>query len=124
MREEDGPVDFDELRAIIRSSLGIGEEEAGRIAEVVLSYFGFETHVVDNVLSPEDRKLFYSLYDAGILASHYEETLLENGRIWRIFYWDFDLDSIKRKESRKQNDEDGGGGIYSSLPPSAWKRKA
>jgi DNA-binding transcriptional regulator PaaX len=103
----------------IAKKLNLAEPEAASLAERVLSYFGFTNVIIDNVLDPADRKLFYKLHDEGLLHSYAESLTLVNGKTWRIFYWeisDKELRDILRKKSKKADS------TYSSLPAEYWPR--
>ncbi|MEM3851484.1 MAG: DUF6015 family protein [Methanomassiliicoccales archaeon] len=116
-----GPMDVERLAKAITAATAMENSEAVELAEIVLAYFGFGDRVIDNTLDQEDRKVFYLLYDAGILTSEWEETLLANGRIWRIFYWTFDRDNIDRILRKKETVQTSNN-IYEELPSGAWKR--
>src|SRR5437879_13200380 len=78
------------VKTLARASekrLGGTSSEALAEARTVMSYFGFRTEIIDNAIQPEDRKLFYSLHDAGLLQTFWETVPLLDGRNWRIFYW-------------------------------------
>jgi hypothetical protein len=62
-------------------------DDAQNMAYHVLNFFGFGDRIVDNILEPEDRDLFYMLEDFGLLVTEREETTLYDGREWRIHYW-------------------------------------
>ncbi|MCK4443239.1 MAG: hypothetical protein KAW09_01760 [Thermoplasmata archaeon] len=112
-------VTINRLKMAIAKKLNMGEPEAADFAERVLSYFGFTNVIIDNVLNPADRKLFYKLHDAGLLHSYGESLTLQNGKNWRIFYWeisDNDLKNILRKKRKKAES------TYSSLPSEYWAR--
>jgi len=115
-----GPLDIEELSKALTNIGGMKKEEADRIAEIVLSYFGFETNVIDNTLDPDDRRLFYALHDLGILSSHWEESLIPNGRMWRIYYWELNLDNIRRMMEKKREEREHES-IYDQLPSDAWE---
>ncbi|MBX8631864.1 MAG: hypothetical protein KIY12_05875 [Thermoplasmata archaeon] len=112
-------VDVETLAEAIRMKLGKNAEEATGLAEMVMSYFGFDLQVIDNALDPEDRKMFYSLHDAGILSSAWEESLLPNGRLWRIYYWELNVNQIRNILSRKEKATETGN-VYDELPTEAW----
>src|SRR5437773_4652862 len=91
------------LARAIERRLGGMTAEALNEARTVMSYFGFASQIIDNVIQPEDRKLFYNLADAGLLQTFWETVPLLDGRNWRIFYWslnDRDIDRIDRKSTR------------------------
>ena len=126
---EDSIVTVEELTQAIRNSpdnKGIPEEEAYDIARHVLNFFGYSDRIIDNVLEPEDRDMFYMLEDATILTTEREETTLYDGREWRINYWLFRKDKI-----RQLMDDDGKNGnneeketVYDDIPLDAWDRSA
>ncbi len=87
-----------------------------------MSYFGFRTEIIDNAIQPEDRKLFYSLHDAGLLQTFWETVPLLDGRNWRIFYWalnERDVDRILAAEEASPTEP-----LYNSLPDEAWGHSA
>jgi len=80
-------VTLNDLSRAIANRVGVDIEEARRDAGFVLDIFGFDDRVIDNVLDPEDRQLFYILEEEGMLATEREETTLYDGREWRTHYW-------------------------------------
>jgi hypothetical protein len=80
-------VTLDDLSRAIANRVGVEVDEARRDAGFVLDIFGFDDRVIDNVLDPEDRQLFYILEEEGMLATEREETTLYDGREWRTHYW-------------------------------------
>src|SRR5439155_18850775 len=60
------------LALAMEKRLGGTMSEALAEARTVMSYFGFRTEIIDNAIQPEDRKLFYSLHDAGLLQTFWE----------------------------------------------------
>lgn len=85
-------------RAIINSPRHIGEmqdEEAAQVARNVLNFFGYYDRIIDNVLDPETRNMFYMLEDASLLITEREETTLYDGKEWRVHYWLFRRDRIE-----------------------------
>ena len=126
---EDSIVTVEELTQAIRNSpdnRGIPEEEAYDIARHVLNFFGYSDRIIDNVLEPEDRDMFYMLEDATILTTEREETTLYDGREWRINYWLFRKDKIRQlmdDEGKNGNDEQEET-VYDEIPLDAWDRSA
>jgi hypothetical protein len=112
-------VTIDRLKMAIAKKLKVDEPEAANLAEQVLSYFGFTNVIIDNVIAPADRKLFYRLHDAGLLHSYAESLVLQNGRTWRIFYWEISDDDLKRILRKKEKETKG---TYSKLPAEYWSR--
>ncbi len=126
---EDSIVTVEELTQAIRNSpdnKGIPEEEAYDIARHVLNFFGYSDRIIDNVLEPEDRDMFYMLEDATILTTEREETTLYDGREWRINYWLFRKDKIAQLmnddgNSKSSEQEET---VYDDIPLDAWDRSA
>ena len=80
-------ITLDDLSKAIANRVGIDIEEARRDAGFVMDIFGYDDRVIDNVLDPEDRQLFYILEEEGMLTTEREETTLYDGREWRTHYW-------------------------------------
>ena len=100
-----------------------------------MDIFGFQDRVIDNVLDPEDRQLFYILEEEGMLSTEREETTLYDGREWRTHYWvirkdtilKYAMDANKRVRSilsDKQTIEDiSDEAIYDALEDDIWVTK-
>ena len=97
-------ITLDDLSKAIANRVGIDIEEAKRDAGFVMDIFGFDDRVIDNVLDPEDRQLFYILEEEGMLTTEREETTLYDGREWRTHYWRLKKDTIARY-SKEHNPE-------------------
>jgi hypothetical protein len=82
------------LSKAIANRIGIGIAEARRDAGFVMDIFGFQDRVIDNILNPEDRQLFYILEEEGMLKTEREVTTIYDGREWRIHYWVIRKDMI------------------------------
>lgn len=115
-------VTLEQLSKAIQIRAGMDAEEANKISEMVLSYFGFEVQVIDNSLDPEDRRVFYMLHDLGLLSSDWEETLIPSGRMWRIYYWQLNVSSIRNVISKKGNLQEQAN-VYDKLPTEAWEHE-
>jgi len=125
-------ITLDDLSKAIANRVGIGVEEARRDAGFVMDIFGFQDRVIDNVLDPEDRQLFYILEEEGMLTTEREETTLYDGREWRTHYWvirkdiilKFSQDENKGRRSvlsDKQTIEDiSDEAIYDALEDNIW----
>ena len=94
-------ITLDDLSKAIANRIGINIEEARRDAGFVLDIFGYDDRVIDNVLDPEDRQLFYILEEEGMLTTEREETTLYDGREWRTHYWQIRKEIILRYASDK-----------------------
>lgn len=95
-------ITLDDLSKAIANRIGVDIEEARRDAGFVLDIFGFDDRVIDNVLDPEDRQLFYILEEEGMLTTEREETTLYDGREWRTHYWQMRKDTILRYAKDKK----------------------
>jgi hypothetical protein len=89
-------ITLDALSKAISNRVGIDIDEAQRDAGFVMDIFGFDDRVIDNVLDPEDRQLFYILEEEGMLTTEREESTLYDGREWRTHYWRLRKDTILR----------------------------
>lgn len=125
-------ITLDDLSKAIANRVGIPLEEARRDAGFVMDIFGFQDRVIDNVLDPEDRQLFYILEEEGMLTTEREETTLYDGREWRTHYWIIKKDVIL-KYARDENKRKGSvlsdkpkiqdisdEAIYDELDDEAW----
>ena len=129
-------VTLDDLSKAIANRVGVDVEEARRDAGFVLDIFGFDDRVIDNVLDPEDRQLFYILEEEGMLATEREETTLYDGREWRTHYWQLKKSVILKYASEKKKPqmktvmlenkqpipviEDNSDDIYDQLEDDVW----
>lgn len=108
--------------------IGYSEKKAKEYADIIMDYFGFEDRIVDNILEPQDRKLFYKLELDAILETEREETILCNGKKWRTHYWHLRKENILRPEkvsvhSFIRNPEITCEDIYRGLPEHVWLKK-
>ncbi|MBN1540036.1 MAG: hypothetical protein JW939_07815 [Candidatus Thermoplasmatota archaeon] len=103
----------------------MSREDAQNMAYHVLNFFGFGDRIVDNILEPEDRDLFYMLEDFGLLVTEREETTLYDGREWRIHYWLLKKNTIHSMACDEvepcQNPEDYN--VYKEIPDEVWSRE-
>ncbi|MEA3136908.1 MAG: hypothetical protein QOC71_1189 [Thermoplasmata archaeon] len=110
----------------ISNRIGIEEEDAVRDANFVMDIFGFDDRVIDNVLEPEDRQLFYILEEEGMLTTEREETTLYDGREWRTHYWLFKKTQVflmseeEREVRRRKKAQPTEATVYSQIPEEAW----
>ena len=59
-------------------------QSAFYMADHLLGFFGYQDRIIDNMLQPQDRNVFYQLQDLNILTTESEESTLYDGREWRI----------------------------------------
>ena len=116
-----------EVVSALRATLGkrgMPDEEVRILADYLLSFFGFETEVIDNNLDVADRDVFYMLEEEGLLGTRQEEILIKKGKTWRIHYWVLRVDRIKAlaKGSGKPRAADAFA-IYDDVPDEIWSRQ-
>ena len=87
-------ITFRDLLYAIMTTFAIGEEDAKKLANMVIDFFGFDDRIVDNALHPEERRLFYRLQEKGLVSPEREETTLHGGTPWRIHYWRLEKQKI------------------------------
>jgi hypothetical protein len=82
-------VTYDVLLTALRRSFGpkIAEDALRRIAEYVLTIFGYAAYYPDYRLNQEERNLFYLLEDHGILMTNEEKFNFPRGGTIRIGFW-------------------------------------
>ena len=120
-------INYRSLTNAIMKSVGMSESErmgAEGMAEHLLGFFGYQDRIIDNVLEPIDRNLFYQFQDWGLLGTESEETTLWDKREWRIHYWkirtDRILDSGFFDEDEVEVDSEAVD-IYENLSPEEWR---
>jgi hypothetical protein len=94
---QEPPINYKTLADAIVRIVGMSSEErpaAVGMADHLLGFFGYQDRVIDNMLAPADRNVFYQLQDWGLLTTTSEETTLWDGRQWRIHYWLLRTDKI------------------------------
>jgi hypothetical protein len=101
-------------------------DDAQNMAYHVLNFFGFGDRIVDNILEPEDRDLFYMLEDFGLLVTEREETTLYDGREWRIHYWLLKRHTINHMACMGASEceavDKESLNVYDDIPEEAWAR--
>jgi uncharacterized protein DUF6015 len=115
----------------IKNKLGINEPKAKKIASFVMDAFGYELRIIDNILKPDERQLFYMLEAEGFMTTGRERTRLHDGREWMTHYWHLQHHTIysyaqsnptslllKQKEKIKQKLTPQN--IYSTLSEDIW----
>jgi len=123
-------VTLNALAKAIQRRLDVNGDEARRYAGIVMDMFGYDDSIIDNILEYQDRRLFYRLESEGLLNTRCEETILHNGKNWRIHYWILQKHAIfqsgtdkNERNTRKKNRNAPVSNprvIYSSLPERAW----
>lgn len=90
-----------DLSIAIVNEVGVSSDEAYKIAEFILDLFGYDDRIIDNVLDPGDRQLFYILEEEGMVVAERERTTLYNGKEWRSHYWRLRKNNILRIANKK-----------------------
>lgn len=119
-------ITLEDLAMAIAARVDIDLESALKDANFVMDLFGFEDRIIDNILEPEDRQLFYILEEEGMLLTEREETTIYDGRSWRTHYWFLNKETIlkykeegRRKREEKKKEEDAAE-IYKEIPDELW----
>ena len=121
-------VTFTELVAALRATIGrdgMPEDELTVLADYLISFFGFESEVIDNNLDVADRDVFYMLEEEGILTTRQEEILIKKGKMWRIHYWILRVDRIKAlARGQPPKAAEDAFAVYDDVPDEVWARQA
>ncbi|BAB59576.1 hypothetical protein [Thermoplasma volcanium GSS1] len=80
---------------------GMSRPDVEDLSDFVLSFFGYDDYVLDNVLSTAERDVFYNLEEYGILETYREEVSVMHGKIWRVNQWRYRKDKILELASEK-----------------------
>jgi hypothetical protein len=105
---------------------GMSHEDLEKLAEYILSFFGYTDEVIDNRLTSEDRDVFYMLEEEGFLTTTQEEVHLKKGKLWRIHYWILKKDQILRMACRKEPEavgQDDPTAVYRNMDEDVWKHR-
>lgn len=119
-------ITFQEMRDALVALLGrkgMGPDEVGELAEYLLGFFGYGTEVVDNILQPEDRDVFYMLEEEGLLSTRQEEVLVTPGKLWRLHYWILRVDRVKDALEDGHQETEGYEDLYDSIADEVWVRR-
>ncbi|MDX1534723.1 MAG: DUF6015 family protein [Thermoplasmata archaeon] len=119
-------VTFSEMRDVLVALLGrrgMGPHEIAELAEYLLGFFGYGTEVVDNVLQPDDRDVFYMLEEEGLLGTRQEEVLVTPGKLWRLHYWILRVDRVKHALKEGQDEGKGYEALYEGMADEVWVRR-
>ena len=111
--------------------LEITEGKAREYAHQLVDFFGFEDRIIDNMLTPAERRLFYRLEQKGLISSRREETTLPNGNPWRIHYWRLERKTILSFAEQSSVEQPSGptpedascGDIYEALSKEMWSAR-
>ena len=126
-RDTDEVVTLPDMRLALRAVLGgkgISEPDTDKLADYLMNFFGFEDYIIDNVLDAEDRDVFYTLEEEGLLRTEREEIYLLKGKMWRIHYWILrkrDILALARgKTAAPEKAEENYASVYSQMGEEVW----
>ncbi|MDD1770835.1 MAG: hypothetical protein LUO79_07100 [Methanomassiliicoccales archaeon] len=120
-------VSMDDVVLALRNTLGkkgMSDEDIKKLAEYLLSFFGYTDEVIDNRLTSEDRDVFYMLEEEGFLTTTQEEVHLKKGKLWRIHYWILKKDQILRLAKREEaglQAKDECSAVYDDISEDVWR---
>ncbi len=80
---------------------GMVKKDIEELSDFILSFFGYEDYVLDNVLSSSERDVFYNLEEFGFLKTEVEEVNIFKGKTWRINQWKYRKEKIVEIASRE-----------------------
>jgi hypothetical protein len=120
---------MEELVLALKNTLGkkgMKDQDIERLADYIMSFFGYTDAVIDNRLTSEDRDVFYMLEEEGLVTTTEEEVHLKKGKMWRIHYWILKKDQIFRLAAIpevKVAEEDEIASIYDRMSSEVWARE-
>ena len=122
-------VSMEELVSALRATLGekgMQDCDIERLADYIMSFFGYTDAVIDNRLTSEDRDVFCMLEEEGLVTTTEEEVHLKKGKMWRIHYWILKKDQIFRLAAmpvKKEDEVDEAASIYDNMSSEVWARE-
>ena len=111
---------------------GLTLEGARDLAEQVMNFFGYDDRFPDNFLRAEDRDLFNTLEELGLVTVEAEDTTLMSGKFWRVYYWTLNsgrIQALVDEANKKVVEEEEGPkpsaeeSLYDSVPDDIWHRE-
>ena len=103
-------------------NLEMDPKDAADLADYLLSFFGYEEEIIDNMLMRYDRDVFYQMEDIGILkTSQTAERITEGkyaGKEWTLNRWilsNDDLDRLIEKAYEKTRSLQAPEAVYKNL---------
>lgn len=102
---------------------GYTEEQILKIADDIISLFGFDNAVIDNRLMPSERDMFYKLEEVDLVHTQQEEVTITKGKVWRLHYWFLNRNLILKlsrgEEETLKADEFA---VYSEMDEDVWTK--
>lgn len=116
----------EDLETAFRKTLiekGYSEDQILKMADDIISLFGFDNAVVDNRLKPDDRDLFYKLEEHDLVHTQQEEVTITKGKVWRLHYWFLNRNLIlklSRGEEEPQKADEFS--VYGEIDEEVWSK--
>jgi hypothetical protein len=85
----------------LENKLGLNKQKALKIAEFIMDAFGYETRIIDNILKPDERQIFYMLEAEGFMTTERDQNRLFDGREWLTHYWELRTNTIFHHANHK-----------------------
>lgn len=130
-RDTDEVVTLQEMRLALHAVLGgkgVSRPDTDKLADYLMNFFGFEDFIIDNVLDAEDRDVFYTLEEEGLLRTESEEIYLLKGKMWRIHYWILKkreiLSLAREKAAEVRQKDDGYATCYKEVDDAVWATRS
>jgi len=113
-------VTYDILYTVLKKMLGgkLKEKDIKKLTDYVINFFGYSDRIIDNILTPADRDVFYTLEELEIVKPMEEEITISKGKLWRIHYWVYRKDKIQEileEEEKEEKGEESPEEIYAKL---------
>ncbi len=108
-------VTYETLYKVLKKLLskrGLSDDDIKQLAEYIVNFFGYNDRIVDNVLTPADREVFYTLEEIGILKTYEEEITVSKSKLWRVHYWIYRMNNIKKILKEEEEEETSPEDIY------------
>jgi len=100
------------------------EEGIQKLAEFIISLYGFDYAIVDNRLKPKDRNIFYKLEKANMVYTKQEEVTISKGKVWRLHYWFLNRPLIlKLSRGEEEPEKIDEFAIYGEMNENIWSRE-
>ena len=84
---------------------GYSEEDIKKLADFIISLYGFDYSIVDNRLAPKDRDIFYKVEEENLVYTKQEEVTIKKGKVWRLHYWFLNRQYILKLSRGKEEPE-------------------
>ena len=91
------------MKDAIEHKIGLRQQRAKKIARFIMDMFGYETRIIDNILTSDERQIFYMLEQEGLLGTCREQTRLYDGRAWMTHYWKLNTTEIIHYSTMSKN---------------------